>query len=113
MCGVGEECFGREELNKTIVTLPLIKNNMTFLEKRPEKGPEKGPENKNHEMMKRREAILELIRENPTISRLEIGLKLGITAKQVRVALTQLKNSNLIYHEGSRRGGRWIINSSS
>ncbi len=108
-----EECFGREELNKTIVTLPLIKNNMTFLEKRPEKGPEKGPENKNHEMMKRREAILELIRENPTISRLEIGLKLGITAKQVRVALTQLKNSNLIYHEGSRRGGRWIINSSS
>ena len=55
---VVEECFGGEELNKTIVTLPLIKDNMAFLEKGP-------------------------------------------------------KNSNLIYHEGSRRGGRWVIDSSS
>jgi len=108
---VVEECFGENSPSKTIVTLPLVKKNLVLFEKGPEKGPEKRP--KNNEVAARNKAVLKLIRENPYISRAEIGLKLGITDKQVRLSLERLKRDKQIYREGSNRGGYWIVDNYS
>ena len=93
------------------MTLPLVKKNLVLFEKGPEKGPEKRP--KNNEVAARNKAVLKLIRENPYISRAEIGLKLGITDKQVRLSLERLKRDKQIYREGSNRGGYWIVDNYS
>lgn len=78
--------------------------------KQPEKQPEKQPKTgKSHEIEERAKTILEMIRQNPSISRGEIAGNLGISEMQVRTAIDLLKNRKAIHHEGSAKGGYWVI----
>ena len=75
-----------------------------------EKQPEKQPKiKKSDEIEARVAAILELIKQNPYIARGEIVEKLGITEMQVRTAIDYLKKRKSIYHEGSAKGGYWVV----
>lgn len=98
-----EEFFDNTETNepdKTIVTLPLVeKNHALFSE-----GHEKG-----HDVNARAEAALRIIYENPCVKLTDIASSLGITLKQVRLAIDLLKSTNRIQREGSARNGKWII----
>ena len=105
-----EEQFGSGQPNRTIVTLPLVEKDPAVSGPQPEKGPRKGPE-KGQEISPRGKLVLSLIQENPSISRKEIAARLNLTDKQVRTTIDNLKNRNLIYHEGPNKGGKWIINS--
>ncbi len=104
-----EEHFGEDGPNKTIVTLPLMAKDLALYEKRPEKGPEKGPEKKSDLVEKRIGQIYEFIKEKPTISRAELGRKMNLSDKQIRTAITSLKERGIIHREGSDRSGMWII----
>jgi len=111
-----EEIFGGGQPNRTIVTLPLVGKEQDSsgekLKKSPEKPPEKSPEkspNKQEEIEERAKTLLQLIRDNPKISRSAMALRLNISESQVRTAMDVLKSKNLIHREGSDKEGRWII----
>ena len=104
-----EEHFGEDGPDKTIVTLPLERKDQVLSEKGPEKGPEKRPESKSNEIEERMRIVFELIRNDPTISRAEIGRRLEISDKQVKLAVENLKEKKKIHREGSARSGKWII----
>ena len=106
-----EEQFGSGQPNRTIVVLPLVKNEKSLAnsEKHPEKKPEKKIR-KSEEMAKRLRDTLEAIKEDPAISRVALAKKLGITDSQAKTALTKLKNNRTISRRGSDTDRYWIIN---
>jgi len=59
--------------------------------------------------MERTEKILDLIKDDPTISRSEIARSLSLTEAQIRTAIDRLKKNDIIKWEGSPRKGKWII----
>ena len=102
-----DEVSGRENTIHTIVTLPLITKNQDFLPKSPEKSPEKSP--KNFEIEERKKAVIALISSDNSVSRSSMAKALGITDRQVRTVLDQLKEEGRIYFEGVGKGGHWIV----
>lgn len=101
-----DEYFGGDEPNKTVVTLPLVEKELVETEKQPKKQPNR---NKTLEVMERTEKILDLIKDDPTISRSEIARSLSLTEAQIRTAIDRLKKNSIIKWEGSPRKGKWII----
>jgi len=53
--------------------------------------------------------ILELIKENPSITTSEIALQLELTPRTVLRDINQLKNENSLKRVGGRKKGKWII----
>lgn len=53
--------------------------------------------------------IYEIVKKEPTISRAEIGRRMGITDKQSRLAIEILKERGFIHREGSARKGNWVV----
>ncbi len=86
-------------------------DNLVLSEKGPKKGPKKGPEasRKSDEVGQRISAVYALIADNPSISRAEIGRRLGLSDKQAKMAIETLKEQDRIHREGSNRNGKWII----
>ena len=105
-----EERFGEGNPDRTMVTLPLVDHaiNHALSEKGQEKGHEKG-HNKHEEIKDRADAVLQIIKEDPTISLKVIGDRLGISVKQVRTAFDVLKADYGVTREGNAKAGRWII----
>mgnify|MGYP002521606750 CR=1 FL=1 len=55
-------------------------------------------------------AILNLIRETPTITRLELASALGLAVKTIQKHITKLKHAGRIQRMGSStRGGYWQV----
>ncbi len=53
--------------------------------------------------------ILELIKQNPSITTGEIALRLELTPRTVLRDINQLKNENRLRRVGGRKKGKWII----
>lgn len=107
-----DEMSGRDDTIITVVTLPLVKKeqSLEISEKQPEKSPEKQPEETRSAKIEMRvAAVLDLIRNDPTLSRAAIARKLEITDSQARTAIDKLKERGKIHHEGSDTDGKWII----
>ena len=75
---------------------------------RPEKRPEKRLD-KQTEIHIRAQKIIELLSEEPSLSRPDMCEKLDLTDRQVRTAIDYLKSIGKIHREGSAKGGRWIV----
>ena len=58
---------------------------------------------------KREEAIIELIKGNPYISRKEIAQQLRIHESSVKRRLASLQERNIIERIGAAKGGYWKI----
>ena len=56
------------------------------------------------------EQFIELIRMRPTISRTELSKQLGISERQVRKIIDQLRKDGKLTREGGDYKGKWIIN---
>ena len=83
--------------------MPLITKNLDFLPKSPEKSP------KNFEIEERKKAVIALISSDNSVSRSSMAKVLGITDRQVRTVLDQLKEEGRICFEGVGKGGHWIV----
>jgi predicted HTH transcriptional regulator len=107
----GQQAFEFKD-NAIVVTLPLVKReqSLEISEKQPEKSPEKQPEETRSAKIEMRvAAVLDLIRNDPTLSRAAIARKLEITDSQARTAIDKLKERGKIHREGSDTDGKWII----
>ena len=66
---------------------------------------------KNHQKGSeiRRNAILDLIRSNPSITIPEIAIIQKVSTRTIERDLDWLKDSGIIAREGSRSDGQWVI----
>ena len=71
---------------------------------------EKTTQKTTQKLNSNQEKIIELIRQNPKITRKEMALKLGITEDGVKYNLKKLSVNNIIERVGSDNGGYWSIN---
>ena len=55
------------------------------------------------------EKILELIKENPSITQNQMAKALGLTRDGVSYNIKQLKDNNIIERVGSTKNGNWVI----
>lgn len=53
--------------------------------------------------------IIELIKENPSVTRKEMAEKIGISADGIKYNLNKLKQTNILTRVGSDRSGTWKI----
>ena len=83
--------------------------NQVVFEEQPKTQPKKQP--KTAEVEARSEKVLELIKEEPKLSRNAISARLGLTPTEVRIALDLLKEKGKAHHEGASNGGYWAIDS--
>ncbi len=56
-----------------------------------------------------REKIIELIRDNPSITTKDIADSLGITAKGVEYQLAKMQENKILVREGSKKSGSWKL----
>jgi ATP-dependent DNA helicase RecG len=54
-------------------------------------------------------ALLDLLKQNPTISRKDIAGKLGINESAVQKRLDALRKKRMLHRVGPDRGGHWEI----
>lgn len=70
-------------------------------QKEAEKEPKKGAE--------RKQAILTVLAENPTITQTQLMEEMNLTRKQVQKDMKELQTEGLLVREGTNRNGRWLV----
>jgi ATP-dependent DNA helicase RecG len=55
------------------------------------------------------EAILRLLREDPSITQKKIASRIGLTPDGVKFHINKLKEKGIIRREGPTKKGRWVI----
>ena len=71
--------------------------------------PGKGTESELKSTLKSGQKIVELMRENPSITIAELILRLGLSRSGVNKQIAKLKADGVIEREGSDKSGRWIV----
>ena len=89
-----KEHFGQND-DRVELTLRLVQS--TSL-------PKKGTESR----LKSRQKIVELMRENPSITIAELVSELGMSRSGISKQIAKLKAEGVIEREGSDKSGRWI-----
>ena len=56
-----------------------------------------------------REKVLHLLKSNEKITTEEMALTIGVTSRSIEYHLERLKKDGIIYREGSKKTGSWII----
>ncbi len=57
----------------------------------------------------RKQAILELITENPTITQIQLMEKLNLSRKQIQTNIKKLQEEGILVRDGSNRKGHWVL----
>lgn len=73
----------------------------TKKEKKTEETPVKKPKTKY--------LILEMMKETPSITMLQLSEKIGVTPKAIEKQIMRLRSVGLIKREGSNRSGTWKV----
>ena len=61
------------------------------------------------ELTERQQVILNLIKEDPSLSANEMSQKTGMTSRTIQRDLAVLHEKGILYREGGRKDGRWVI----
>ena len=64
----------------------------------------------NVPLSEREKSILDLIKNNPAITASELAEKLAVNEKTIKRNITELKEKGILYREGSKKTGNWMIN---
>ena len=61
------------------------------------------------ELTDRQQVILELIKENPSLSASEMSQKIGMVIRTIQRDLASLHEKGILTREGGRKDGKWVI----
>ena len=61
------------------------------------------------ELTERQQIILNLIKENPSLSANEMSQKTGMTSRTIQRDLALLHEKGILNREGGRKEGRWVV----
>ena len=98
-----------------ILTLPKFNVDgieSVFIENRDnnnEQGGQKSGQKGGQKKEKTIDIILQLIKENPSITRKELAEKLGISHSAIQKHINRLKSNNIITRHGGDKGGYWEV----
>ena len=53
--------------------------------------------------------VIELLKENPNLTSIELSEKIGVTKRTIERAFKSLQEKNIIERIGSKRDGNWIV----
>jgi ATP-dependent DNA helicase RecG len=73
------------------------------------KRSQKGAKKELKKGTERKQAILECLSENFTMTQTQLGEYLGLTRKQVQKDIKELQEAGFLSREGSSRSGKWIV----
>ena len=88
----------KSELSSFFITLP----NLQYVVKDVVKDVVK-------ELTERQQVILNLIKEDPSLSANEMSQKTGMTSRTIQRDLAVLHEKGILYREGGRKDGRWVV----
>lgn len=71
--------------------------------------PGKGTESELKSTLKSGQKIVDLMRENPSITIAELVLRLGLSRSGINNQIAKLKAAGVIEREGSDKGGYWLV----
>ena len=77
-------------------------------EKEPKKEPKKSQKGAE-KRTERKQAIVQLLAENPAITQVQIMEKLNLTRKQIQTDIRKLQEEGTLVREGSNRKGHWVL----
>ena len=106
----------KDELNpnRTILTLYMRKNKSNYPNDYPNDYPNNYPNNYHNQLSEIQNKILEIIKENPTISVKQISQLINeIKYDAVRWNIAELKKKDIIERKGTTRKGIWTIKSNN
>lgn len=78
-------------------------------EKVPNSKDEIPPSAENDEEEKSREKIINIIRDNPTVTQLELSNMLQISTKTIEKHIKNLREDGIIRRVGPDKGGHWEV----
>lgn len=61
------------------------------------------------ELTDRQRVIIDLIRENPSLSASEMSQKTGMVTRTIQRDLASLHEKGILTREGGRKDGKWVI----
>ena len=73
------------------------------------KEPKKSRKKELKKGAERKQEILNLLEEYPTITQTRLMEELNLTRKQVQTDIKELQEEGLLIREGSNRSGKWIV----
>ena len=85
---------------------PLYHNNLQKVDR---KGGQKNDSVDRKGGQKTKVSIIQMIKDNPTISSTEMANQIGINRSAISKHLKKLKEDKIIKREGPAKGGKWII----
>lgn len=97
----GEEAYEFSD-NFITVRIPFNKDGFSESKKTTSKTTKKHPE-------AIRKEILSLLKANPYLSRVDLAIAINVTEGSIRHHLNRLKESRIIVHKGSDKGGYWEV----
>ena len=74
-----------------------------------QKGAEKEPKRSRKKGAERKQAILDILIENPTITQTQLMEIMNLTRKQVQKDMKELQEEGVLIREGTNRTGRWVV----
>lgn len=90
------------------VTLPLVSKQTDISEK----SQAKSQASKSDIMEQRKKLVLEQIKLGENVTTPLLAKELGVSERQIRTVLDQLKNEGKIHFEREGKSGRWIADNS-
>ncbi len=96
---VGQKSFGQND-DRVELTLRLVRSTSS---------PGKGTESGLKSTLKSGQIIIDLMRENPSITIAELVLRLGLSRSGVNKQIAKLKAAGVIEREGSDKGAYWLV----
>lgn len=79
-----------------------------FLKEEPKRS-RKGAEKEPKKGAKRKQVILEILKENPTMTQTQLMEEMRLTRKQVQKDMKELQEEGVLAREGSNRNGQWVV----
>ena len=102
--------FETDEARSYFISRFYIHKEFQNVLKKEPKRSRKGAKKELKKGAERKQVILELLFENPTMTQTDLIDKLGLTRKQIQTDIKDLKNEGILERKGSNRNGYWIVN---
>ena len=89
----------------TDVSKEELKQSSKGAKKEPKRSRKKEPKKGT----KRKQAVLELLAENPGMTQIQLMEELNLSRKQIQRDIKELQEEGALVREGSNRNGRWVV----
>ena len=102
--------FETDEIRSYFISRLYIHKEFLDEPKKEPKRSQKGAKKEPKKGIERKQVILKLLSNNPTMTQAELTEELELTRKQIQSVIKELKSDGVLLRKGSNRNGYWIVN---